>query len=474
MVRFSPLDFAVFAAFIAALLALGFSARVRENSLLQYLVAGRNLSLPMFVATLVCTWYGGILGMGESVSYFGVGTWLMLGVPYYVFALLYAVFLARRVRGAEEISLPERLRRKFGAGPGLFGAVLLFLLAIPSAHVLMLGILTEVVTGWSLPVAVAVGALVGTSFLYRGGLLADVRMSLLAFVMMYVGFATLVVLCGVQHPPAETFAAFREDPRFQWNGGQSWPMILSFFILGAWTLIDPGFHQRVASAQSPQLSQKGVFVSVACWIVFDLLSISAGLYALALVKETPSNMLLLFPILGDQVLPPGLKALFFCGMVGTILSAMVGYTLISGATLGREILAPAKGWTDEGKIALWTRIGLFVSLVAAIGLALTVQSVVAIWYSWGGVIVGAMLLPVLWSYSSRELRVSPRWILASMIFATAVSLGWWIYGTTQGNPFLTVRLSGQEFSLGTLIPGLAVSAGVLALGRWGSNGRTEA
>ncbi|HEY0866380.1 MAG TPA: hypothetical protein VGE01_03320, partial [Fimbriimonas sp.] len=180
-----PIDGAVVALFLAAILALGFSARLRDNSILQYLAAGRSLSLAAFVATLVSTWYGGILGIGESVSYYGWGTWLLMGVPYYVFALFYALWMAERVRGSEQISLPERLHARWGRGVGVVGAILVFLLALPAAHVLMLGVLVRAFTGWDLAWAVGVAAVAGALFLYRGGLLADVRASLLAFVMMY-------------------------------------------------------------------------------------------------------------------------------------------------------------------------------------------------------------------------------------------------------------------------------------------------
>ncbi len=92
--KLGPIDLVVVALFLGALFALGFSAKLKQNTVLQYLAAGRSLSLPVFVATLVSTWYGGILGIGESVSYFGLGTWLLLGVPYYLFGILYSLILA--------------------------------------------------------------------------------------------------------------------------------------------------------------------------------------------------------------------------------------------------------------------------------------------------------------------------------------------------------------------------------------------
>ncbi|MCA9785382.1 MAG: hypothetical protein KC488_02410, partial [Candidatus Cloacimonetes bacterium] len=67
---------------------IGWWAASREEG--QFLSAGRRITLPVFVATLVCTWYGGILGVGEFTWTWGLVNWLALGVFYYVFALLYA------------------------------------------------------------------------------------------------------------------------------------------------------------------------------------------------------------------------------------------------------------------------------------------------------------------------------------------------------------------------------------------------
>ena len=47
--------------------------------------------------TLVSTWYGGILGVGEFSYRYGISNWVIQGVPYYVFALFFAFLLAKRI-----------------------------------------------------------------------------------------------------------------------------------------------------------------------------------------------------------------------------------------------------------------------------------------------------------------------------------------------------------------------------------------
>lgn len=464
----APLDAGVIVVFLAAILALGFSARLRSNTVLQFLAAGRALTLPVFIATLVSTWYGGILGVGESVSYFGLGAWVMIGLPYYVFAVIYALLYSKRVRAASQISIPERIEARFGRAPAIASAVLVLLLAVPAAHVLMLGVLVRSLTGWEISMSVLIATILATTFLYKGGLLADARVSMLAFSMMYFGFAVIAVWCLAHFPIGESWGGL-ESTLLEWDGGQSWPQLLSFFVLGAWTLVDPGFHQRVASAATPEISKRGVMISAGFWCLFDVLSISTAMYALALTPLSPDagslERLAMLPALGDRVLPPGLKAVFLCGMLGTIVAAMVGYALVGGATLGREIFGRLFPAADEPTVNRRTRIGIGISCAAAIVVALSVESVVALWYTWSGAVVGALLWPVAISYGLfPKSRCRERPMLVAIIASACASLAWMAYGLRTGNPFLEVRWAGQRFSLGTLLPGLTVSAAMLLIG----------
>lgn len=460
-VTLAPLDWTIVGLFLLGILWLGFSARNGDRSVLGFLAAGRSLTLPFFVATLVSTWYGGILGIGESVTYFGAGTWLLLGVPYYVFAAVYAVWLAPRVREASEISIPERIARRFGPSSALVAACLLFLLAVPAAHSLMLGTLLRLLTSLPPSVAIPMATLVATLFLYKGGLLADVRVGALAFVGMYIGFGVMLGYCLLKFPLGEMWASLPPASR-SLTGGQNILAVLSFFILGAWTIADPGFHQRVSSAENPEIGRKGVLVSIGFWCLFDLLSIGTGLYAVSLLQPAPSDPVTIFPALGELILPSGLKGIFFCGMAGTILSALVGYTLVAGASFGREIVARVRPMDDSG-VKTWTRVGFVLSTLIAVGLALAIHSVVALWYAWAGAVVGAMLLPMWLAYRG-EARLSDKTLCLSMLASFFVSVAWLVYARRTNNDLLEVVVLEQRFSLGTLAPGFLISATVLGVG----------
>lgn len=422
MVTFAWQDFAVVAAILAAFLLLGFSARLRENTAIQMIAAGRRLTLPLLVATLVTTWYGGILGIGEAFGFYGLGIWLILGLPYYLFGLAFAFFMAKRVRGEEDISLPERIARVYGRPAALIAAILVALIAAPAAHVFMLGTLVNLTTEVRLEYAVILGTVLGSLFLYRGGLLADARSNTVSFVMMYASFA-LILFFAVREYGAPT-QILSQLPADKQNliPNNDILFALSWFFLGSWTFVDPGFHQRVASALDPATSKKGVIVSVCCWVVFDLLSMSVAMYAFH-AMQNPELGANLFPLFGDMILPSGLKGVFFAGMFGVITSAMVGYTLVCGSTLGRDIAMRVAN-APEDRAVLFTRFGIAGATVIGIALALAIPSVVYLWYDLGAVAIPGLFYPTLFAYAIRK-PLSPRAAVACLVAGSGSVVLWY-------------------------------------------------
>ena len=142
---FAPIDTALVLAFLAATLVAGFWRRRYSDE--AYMIAERSLSLPVFVATLVATFYGGILAVGEFTYGYGIVTWTTQGLPYYLFAILFALLLAPRVRRAALYTVPDKLAADYGKLSGIFGGVLTFVLASPAPYILMAGQLAAVALG---------------------------------------------------------------------------------------------------------------------------------------------------------------------------------------------------------------------------------------------------------------------------------------------------------------------------------------
>ena len=63
----------------------------------EYLYLSRRLTLPSFIATIVTTWYGGILEIGRFSYLNGIVTWIIFGFFYYIAAIIFALYIGPKL-----------------------------------------------------------------------------------------------------------------------------------------------------------------------------------------------------------------------------------------------------------------------------------------------------------------------------------------------------------------------------------------
>lgn len=455
--RLAGWDQAIVALYLLAALGVGLSFSRRPKTSESYYLAGRTLTLPAFVATLVATWYGGILGVGEFAHQSGLSTWLVFGVPYYVFAAVFAVVLAPRIRSAGLYTIPDKISAEHGRPAGLVAALFCYLMTNPAAYVLMLGTLLQLAFGLPPVVAMIVGLVLSTVYVYAGGFQADVRVNVLQFVLMFAGFVLLLAVCVTKLGGFGWVAARVPPTHLVWHGGLPPGYIAAWFFIALWTLVDPGFHQRCYAARDGATAQRGVLVSIACWGVFDFLTCATGLYARAALPEI--DPLLAYPLLAQAVLPRVLLGIFHVAMLATVMSTLVSYTFLCGVTFSRDIVWRLRGGDPDEGVAVWTAVGLLVTSVLALALAVTVPSVVRIWFDIGTVFIPGLLLPLLLAYFSNR-KLSPALVALAMVVASATSLGWLV----DGHRHLVEGWPSYRLGLQPMYPGLVVSGVLLGVG----------
>jgi len=451
-----PIDLALIALYAAFL--LGLTVRMlgmARRPALEYLMMGRRLTLPSFVATLVTTWYGGILGVGEFTFRYGIANWLVFGVPYYVGAALFAIVIARRARRSELTSVPDQLAHAYGRPAGLIGAVVIQFLSSPAPYILMLGVLLQLIFGWPLWIATLAGAIVSTSYSFRGGLHSVVRADNVQFVLMYLGFLVALPLLVVRYGGLDFLRAHVPATHFQWNGGNPAGYIFVWYLIALQTLVEPAFYQRAFAAKDERTAQTGVWISIGFWALFDFLTTATGLYARALMPDL-ADPVAAFPALAIGFLPPVVQGLFYLGLLATVMSTVDGYTFIGGVNFGRDFLWRWRREPDESRVNGYVQIGFAATAVVALVMALFFRSAVDLWHDVGSVGVPALLVPLVTSYRERW-RTRPAFAVAAMVLGACVSLAW----------LLSARLGGGAYWAGVepIYPGLAVSVLAWALGR---------
>ncbi len=458
MVTLSVVDEIIIVLYFVFVLLIGFLSTRRSADTAEYLLAGRSLTLPVFVMTLVSTWYGGILGVGEFSYLYGISNWVVQGVPYYVFALVFALILAGKVRATNLITIPDKLHNAYDRKTAVLGAFLTFILTTPAPYIFMIGVLLEMVTGWNLLTCIIAGTAGTTAYLFTGGFRSDVNTDIFEFMLMFLGFSVILPFAYMQFGGLEFIRQHVPPLHLTWNGGNSLQFVAVWFFIALWTLVDPSFHQRCYAARSAAVARNGILVSIIFWFIFDAMTATAGLYARAALPHL-EHPVMAFPLLAEITLPPVAKGLFYVGMLATIMSTLNTLTFVSATSIGRDIVWRLRGNVEDARVNGATRWAMLASAVFSIGLCMLIPSVIGQWYTIGTVVVPGLLVPLVTGYFDR-LKVSAGYALASMAFGWLTSLGWLSVGWARelGSP------AYYPLGIEPMFPGIVVSLAVWGLG----------
>ena len=449
------LDLAVVGAYLAATFLLGVrSSRNQRRDDEDFLLAGRALTLPAFVVTLVSTWYGGVLGVGEYSYVHGLSNWLVLGVPYYLGTFLFALLYAERARATGNATLPDILYDTYGRVAGILGAITVLALSLPAPYLLMLGVLVRRATG--LPQSAAVILCAAFCILYIGarGFRSVVQTKGLQFAFMFGGFLLLLPIAVAKLGGLGPLRAALPVTMFSPLGGQHVSYVLAWYVIALQTLVEPTFFQRCFAAKTPRVARRGLFVSILFFALFDGLTTFTGMYAHALLPNLSSGVEA-YPALAELLLPAGLLGVFYAGMIATVMSTVDAFLFNAGITLSRDLLGRVGG--AAASTIRGERYGLIGGAVMASVVALMSSSVVNLWYGFGSVGTAVLLTPLLGAFFP-ALRPEPRFAAAGMAAAGTLTLAWVFSAQGTGVPWLAI----EPVFPGLALAGAFAAAGILA------------
>jgi SSS family solute:Na+ symporter len=457
--HFTSIDWAIVFIFFALVIYLSYKKNWRDQSEKDFLLVGRKLSLPAFVATLVSTWYGGFMGVGEYSYQFGISEWLIFGFPFYIFSALFAWLLAGKIRLNKALTLPEAIGDVYGEKAGHISAIPIFILTSPAPYLLMFGLLFQYLTGGQghyllYSIAVAVFTVLYINF---GGFSSVIRTDILEFILMFMGFILLLGFAWASFGSLPTLWQSVPSGYRDITGGKSIQYLLVWFFIALWTFVAPTFHQRAAAAKTPETAKKGIFISIAFFAIFDFLTVFCGMYGWAMLGSHLSKPGMVYPYLANKILPTAVKGLFFVGLLSTTMSRLEGELFLAGQTLGRDFLT--KYFPDKSNNFL-TRISFSIAALFAVFLVYIIgRSVVDLWYVIGSVMIPGLLIPVLGIYI-KLFKLKKQWLLPTMLGSIAVSVIWLALG--YSNP---VKYSYSFLGIQPFYPGLITSIILWFFGR---------
>ncbi|MBX2977444.1 MAG: sodium:solute symporter family protein [Ignavibacteriaceae bacterium] len=418
MVNLAVIDYIIIVIFFLIVAFIGFYFGRKAESENEFQLGGKNVGLLLFIVTNVSTWYGGILGVGEFSYRYGLTSWFTQGLPYYVFAFLFAILLSGKINVGGLYSIPQKFRVEYGDLVGKIAAIFIFFLVSPAPYFLMLSVIFQALFGVSNIIGLLLAVIVSVPYIIIGGYKSDIFTDIFDFIVMFVGFIIILIFTVSIYGDYSFLLKKLPETHLSLTGGVSPFFISVWFLIALWTFADPGFHQRTTSAKSGKIAKWGIILSIPLWALFDFLTTSTGLYARAVFPnlDIPAFSYLL---LAETVLSPGFKGIFYSALFATILSTANSFVFLSGTTIGNDLFSSSK----KLGIKKNSQIGIIISTVVSFIIAFSIPSVIEIWYTIGSIFIPGMIILVFGAYYSK-LKVSINIAGAELLMGSFASLFW--------------------------------------------------
>jgi SSS family solute:Na+ symporter len=391
--------------------------RDHQTSFLDMLVLGRKLTLPMFVATLVATWYGGIFGVTQITFNHGIYNFVTQGFFWYITYIIFAFFIIHKVMPYKAVTLPDLVEKMFGPRSAKLTAIFNFFNVLPIAYTISLGIFLQLLFGGNLTTNIALGTTFVVLYSMWGGFRAVVFSDLIQFGVMVSSVILIAIFSVTSVGGLDFLKASLPESHFSLTGNVGLGTTLAWGFISLATLVDPNFYQRCFAATSEKTARNGILISTVIWFIFDIATTLGAMYARAVIPEAdPKHAYMVFSM---QILPPGLRGYVLAGILATILSTMDSYLFIAGTTLSYD-LAPQK----IKKSINFHHLGIItVGILSIVVSSVFEGDIKDAWKTLGSLSAACLTLPVIAGYLFPKRIKDNQFILAS-IFGVITTIMW--------------------------------------------------
>lgn len=339
----SWLDYALVAVYFVFVLGIGWAARAKVSSSIDFFLSGR--SLPAWVTGLafISANLGAVEIIGhsanglqygfETMHYFWIGA-----IPAMVFL---GIVMMPFYYGSKVRSVPEFMLRRFGPGAHLVNALSFALaqLLIAGVNLLLLAKVVNSLLGWPLIVTLLIAAVIVLSYITLGGLSAAIYNEVLQFFVIVAALLplTIIGLNRVGGWNGLKTAVAAESHFHTWPGtelsGFDNPVVSAIgLVFGLGFVLSFGYWttnfvevQRSMAADSLSSARKtpiiGAFPKMFIPFLVVIPGMVAGATVTPLMNETaePNDAML---YLMRDLLPNGLLGIAITGLLAAFMAGM--------------------------------------------------------------------------------------------------------------------------------------------------------
>ena len=411
----SGIDYAIIIIYLSGMVGVGFWFAKKHKDFDDFFLAGRSLTTPLLITTLISTYYGIDVLFGDTQLAFtdGVVAWFGYARPTYAFFLIAALLLAKRLREDNFKSLPDILQYYYGGNTRYVGAVTSFIYSLPALSLYGFGMLGEVVFGWQPILGMLVLGGIALIYTITGGFWAVALTDSIQFVMMCLVIAIAFPFAMDFVGGFNTMIEKLPGSYFDTMGDLNIFLIIIYASTGLSILVEPTFYQRIFAAKSYKNVRNALIIGIFIWGSYDwiitILAMAAKTGTLIPNTSAFINTSDFIPLIDPDIkpdrslltimilsLPIGVLGLFLAGVLSTEMSTLDSYCLVAGGNIAYDIYKPAiKPDATDAELIKTTRYGILLSWVLGFGVAVIFKQMLGLWVFLASILISSTLVPIL-------------------------------------------------------------------------------
>ena len=331
---------------------IGLYASTRVHNSKDFVVAGRNLPLPIVTATVFATWFGAETVLGISATFVKDGLGAVVADPFgaSMCLIIAGLFFAPLLYRMNLLTIGDYYRARYNRTVELIMTICIMIsyLGWVAAQVTALGLVFNVVSGGAIDqqTGMVIGVSVVLAYTMFGGMWS---VALLDFVQMTVIMTGMLFIAFLISPQAGGVAAIvshaQSSGKLQLlpsGGAEVWiPFIGAALTMMLGSIPQQDVFQRMTSAKDEKTAVRGAVAGGVLYFAFAFVPMFLA-YAATLIEpgvfgeliETDSQMVLPNLILHHT---PLIAQIFF---FGALLSAIM-------STASATLLAPSVMFTEN-------------------------------------------------------------------------------------------------------------------------------
>ncbi len=351
-----PLYIAFILAYLVGLLLFGVLLTRRVRTGADFMVAGRGLSLPVLVGTLVATWIGsGTMIASAGLSY-RVGLSALWGPSGAWLGILLLLFVARRARRFGAFTVPDLLEARYNPTARILGTLvtLVAYTVITSYQFRAGGMVLNMVTGIDPQTGMALTALFVVAYTALAGMLSVAYTDYVNGVILTVGILIAVPMVINEAGGWEAITTSLPHGYFSaFHGETEGVGAINLFLPTLFLLLgESNMYGRFFSAESEDVAHRAVLWWVGGVMIIEVSVIVIGTAGRVLYPDigsiypdlsNASEMLIPHMIL--STLHPLFGALLLATMAAVIVSTADSFLLTPATNVQHDIWERfVRGW----------------------------------------------------------------------------------------------------------------------------------